>query len=70
MFHTSKHIDCDICGTMTETKIQDITLPRLGKTYLLQDAILEVCPNCGERYIPGKTVEQFKKLVKESLVSA
>ena len=71
MFHISKyHVDCDICGTLTETKVEDIWLPRLGKKYLLQKATIEVCPNCGERYIPAKTAEEFDKLVKENLVPA
>ncbi len=71
MFHTSKyHVDCDVCGTLTETKVEDIWLPRLGKKYLLQKAAIEVCPNCGERYIPAKTVEEFDKLAKENLVPA
>lgn len=69
MFRISKNIHCDICDALTETKRQDVQIIRLGKTYLLKDASVEVCPNCQETYISGQTAKNFEKLVQNSLVS-
>ncbi len=64
------HIDCDECGTMTETKVTTRKIPRLGKMYEITFEG-EVCPNCDNAYIPGKFAQEFEKsLKKQDLVAA
>ena len=63
----TNHIDCDVCGTLTETKETDVKVPRFGKVFNFKVKDAEVCPNCSETYLSGKTTKnisrQLKKLV-------
>ncbi|HRH44239.1 MAG TPA: hypothetical protein PKY82_21580 [Pyrinomonadaceae bacterium] len=66
----AKHIHCDKCSTMTETKMMTRKIPRLGKMYEITFNG-EVCPNCDNAYIPGKFVQEFEKsLKKKELIAA
>lgn len=52
----SYHIDCDVCGTRTETKKRTIDYPYKGADYRFENMEVEVCPRCGFDYYPAPTV--------------
>lgn len=70
MSRISKHIDCDICGTLTETKLNEIKVFRYGKVFQVADAVTETCPNCGEIYVPAETFKKAEKQIDAKLVVA
>ena len=71
MSHISNHIHCDKCWTLTETKLNEIRLFRYGRFFQIADAVTEMCPNCGELYIPKSTLKNAEKQIeKELLITA
>jgi hypothetical protein len=70
MKNTSKHIHCDNCNNLTETKISDVEIVRLGQTHTLKNIVIEICPNCFEKYIAGKDAKKFENQFKNNLIAA
>ena len=70
MSHTTKHIDCDNCGTLTETKLNKIRVFRYGKVFQIADAVTEMCPNCGEIYVPASTLDKAEEQIDRKLLVA
>lgn len=71
MSRISKHIHCDECWTLTETKPNNIRIFRYGKVFEVADAVTEMCPNCGEIYVPASTFDKAEKQIdKEILIAA
>jgi YgiT-type zinc finger domain-containing protein len=70
MKNISKHIHCDNCNTLTETKTGDVEIIRLGQTHTIKNLIIEICPNCFEKYIDGKDAKKFENQFKNNLIAA
>ncbi len=61
----SFHVDCDVCGTRTEARVQTIDYPYKGITYRFENMATEVCPRCGFGYYPAPTVLAIEKQLAE-----
>jgi uncharacterized protein with PIN domain len=61
-----KHIHCDNCNTVTETKFASYPMKRYGQTYLME-GLAEVCPNCNGTYFDGKTVTDFENKIIQQI---
>jgi YgiT-type zinc finger domain-containing protein len=70
MRNISKHIHCDNCNTLTETKVSDVEIVRLGQTHIVKNLKIEICPNCSEKYIDGKDAKKFENQFRENLIAA
>ena len=70
MSHATKHIHCDNCGTLTETKLNDIELFCYGTTWKFSQVVTEMCPACGEIYLPSATLDKCEKKIERELVAA
>ncbi len=64
---TKKHFHCDFCESITQTKIINYTLKRFGREFLLKDIEAEVCPNCGNAYLFGKTLQEAEAKIKKEM---
>lgn len=62
MSRITNHIDCDNCGTLTETKIRKIELTRYGQVFTV-DAETETCPQCDNFYLHRKAVDEAEKKI-------
>lgn len=61
------HITCDVCGTQTETRVENFDYPYKGSLYEIKNVELEVCPKCGNAYFPGAlAVAVEDKLAKQT----
>jgi uncharacterized Zn finger protein len=60
----TKHIHCDECGNLTETRFVSKQMKRRGKFYKF-DSNAEVCPNCGNVYFNMHEALEFEKFVKQ-----
>jgi hypothetical protein len=60
----TNHINCDECGTLTETKFVSKKIFRRGKYYNFESNA-EVCPNCDNKYFDMHTTLEFEKSIKE-----
>jgi YgiT-type zinc finger domain-containing protein len=65
--YTKKHLHCDFCDGITQTKIIDYTLKRFGREFLLKDIKAEVCPNCDNAYLPGPTLKEAEAKIKKEM---
>ncbi|MGI8555850.1 MAG: YgiT-type zinc finger protein [Pyrinomonadaceae bacterium] len=63
----SKHIHCDNCNFLTETKTTTLEVPRFGKIYELHDVQAEICPNCGATYISARAAKDFEDSFQKSV---
>ncbi len=70
MKNISKHIHCDNCNSLTETKISDVEIIRLRQIHIVKNLTLEICPNCFEKYIDGKDAKKFENQFKNTLIAA
>ena len=68
MNHTSKHIHCDNCWTLTETKLNDIELFCYGRNFQFSQVVTEMCPACGEIYVPSATLDECQQLIEKEIV--
>jgi YgiT-type zinc finger domain-containing protein len=55
------HLDCDECGTMTETRTETVNYPRRGFTVTLDNVEVEVCPRCGARYFNASSIDDMNR---------
>jgi YgiT-type zinc finger domain-containing protein len=61
-----KHIECEFCDGTTETRMIDYEMPFKGTKHKFIGIEAEVCPKCGEIYIPGdKVLEMQRTLERE-----
>ena len=61
-----RHLNCEFCGTLTETKIVELKATRDGREFVSQIEA-EVCPNCKEEYYEGESLLQFEEMIEKSL---
>lgn len=52
----------------TETRFEDFTFRSLGQE-LTQNIELKICLDCGERLIPGRTIERMDSEIKAKVLS-
>lgn len=64
---TKKHFHCDFCEGITQTKTINYTLKRFGREFLLKDIEAEVCPNCDNAYLSGKTLKEAESNIKKEM---
>lgn len=64
MSHTSNHIHCDLCGTLTETKIRKINRRWAGQVFEIP-AETETCPKCDNYYLHRKAIDKVDELLDE-----
>ncbi len=59
------HVDCDVCGTITETQLQTIEYPHNGRRYRFEAVEMEVCPRCGFSYYSAHTLRLLENHLLE-----
>ena len=64
----NKHLECEYCDGVTETKSVSRTFKRFGQEFRFENIEAEVCPKCGEIYFDGQTLKEIEeKIRRESL---
>jgi YgiT-type zinc finger domain-containing protein len=61
-----KHLHCDFCNTLTETKTVSLEKTRAGRNFTFETKA-EVCPNCHAKYYDGAKLIQIEKSMKKQL---
>jgi len=63
-----RHLNCDFCDTLTETKTVSLKKTRAGKKFTF-DVKAEVCPRCKMKYYDGAKLLQIEKSMKKQLAT-
>jgi YgiT-type zinc finger domain-containing protein len=63
-----KHLDCDFCNNLTETKTVLLKKTRAGRNFTFETKA-EVCPNCHAKYYDGAKLLQIEKSMKKQLAT-
>ena len=51
---------CDLCGGELQEKITSTMYQYQGNWYLFENVKAEVCDQCGEKYLPGRTARDIE----------
>jgi YgiT-type zinc finger domain-containing protein len=71
MKFSTKQIHCDFCEIgITETKFVSKKFKRFGQEFTFDQIEAEVCNNCGEVYLDGKTVKKIEQQIKDKMLIA
>jgi len=57
---------CDFCGGELFHGTKDLEFKAGGETILCRDMPANICRQCGEAYLDGKTSEKVEKLLKKA----
>ncbi len=60
---------CSVCGT--NLKSVRITFTQIigDKVYIIEDVPAQVCPHCGEEYLPPSTVDAIQEAIENGRVT-
>ncbi len=64
----NKHLECEFCDGITETKSVSRTFKRFGREFQFENIEAEVCPNCGEIYFDGKTLKEIEEKIRRQVL--
>lgn len=60
----NKHLECEFCDGVTETKSVNRTFKRFGREFDFENIEAEVCPKCGEIYFDGKMLKEIEEKIR------
>ena len=60
----NKHLECEYCDGVTETKSVSRTFKRFGQDFRFENIEAEVCPKCGEIYFDGQTLKEIEEKIR------
>ena len=60
----NKHLECEYCDGVTETKSVSRTFKRFGQDFRFENIKAEVCPKCGEIYFDGKILKEIEEKIR------
>ena len=60
----NKHLECEYCDGVTETKSVSRTFKRFGQDFRFENIEAEVCPKCGEIYFDGQMLKEIEEKIR------
>ncbi|MCK4341542.1 MAG: YgiT-type zinc finger protein [Phycisphaerae bacterium] len=65
-----KYDTCEYCDGTVRSRRVTVDLRRGERLYVFHNVPLGVCSKCGERYYPGRVLEQLDEIAEHGLVGA
>ena len=65
-----KFDSCEYCGAPVRSRRVTVDLRRGTRLYVFHNVPVGVCSKCGERYYPGRVLEQLDEVAQHGLEGA